>query len=102
MMWIPGRQGGSYSKFKVIEWKFIDCWLIKYAPFYTMPLHTDKVKGKRHIRMNIVLKGNGRFQCRKTILNIRNTIIIFRPDLYHHRMINGGYERLVLSIGFVW
>jgi len=89
MRWIEGRQGGAYSKLKLFQLSFMDCWLIKYAPNYSMPKHKDSVEGKKHFRLNIELSGKGKFICEKTIVNIFNKIILFRPDLYEHSMVNG-------------
>lgn len=101
MKWIKGRQGGEYSKLKLLQYKFMDCWLLRYEPYYVMPEHNDPVKNKRHYRMNIELWGKGNFTCEKTIINILNKFIVFRPDLYKHKMNNGKSRRYVLSIGWV-
>ena len=104
MKWIPGRQGGRYKKMKVWSSSFFsfgsDCYLIKYEPNYKMPAHTDKAEGK-HYRLNVVLKGRGRFICEKNIVNLFGRIVLFRPDLYEHSMINGNSNRVVLSFGFL-
>lgn len=100
MKWIEGRQGGNYSKLRLMEYKFIDCWIIRYEPYYEMPEHTDPVENKRHYRMNIVFGGKGKFICERTIVNILGRFVIFRPDLYKHKMVNGKRRRYVLSIGW--
>jgi hypothetical protein len=104
MKWEEGRQGGKYKKMKIWSSSFFwfgsDCYLISYEPNYEMPAHTDKAQGK-HFRLNIVLKGSGTFKCQKTIFRLFNRIILFRPDLYEHSMVNGDSNRLVLSLGFL-
>ena len=101
MSWIKGRQGTGYLKKKIWSRFNTDCWLIKYKPSQIIPTHTDPVEGKKHFRLNIVLKGKGVFICEKTILCLFHRIILFRPDKYEHSMINLSKERLVLSIGMV-
>lgn len=102
--WEPGRQGGSYTKLKLwsragSRWG-TDGWLIKYQPHYQMPTHTDPVEGQ-HWRLNIVVRGQGKFQCEQTIFQFGHRLVLFRPDLYPHSMINGPKIRTVLSIGWV-
>ena len=101
-MWIRGRQlGCDYLKFKVFQTKSTDCWLIKYPPDVVLPIHKDRVKDKKHYRLNVVLKGRGDFSIYKVIWSLGKRIILFRPDMYGHGMKNGNKERLVLSLGWV-
>ena len=98
-MWKEGRQKSGYSTFQLLCLKFVDAWMIKYPPKVGIPEHVDKVTNKKHYRLNIVLSGKGTFFCEKTIFNVKNRVILFRPDKYKHSMINGDATRYVLSIG---
>jgi len=103
MKWVPGRQGGDYQKKLIIAmrlpWLFgFDVYLLKFAPGFLLPEHIDKVDKGVHLRMNIILKGNGEFRCEKAILRTKR-VIFFRPDKYLHSMQNGDTERKVISIG---
>jgi len=110
--WETGRQHQSenrhkiYRKLKLWSSSFLgfgsDCYIIKYSPYYSLRSHIDPVKtGYRHFRLNITLKGNGKFHCDKVIINIFNKIILFRPDLHAHYMHNSRRTRIVLSFGFL-
>jgi hypothetical protein len=98
---VPGRQGGKYKKFKLIEFNIfnfgLDTYVLKYEPLAYLKPHTDKVLGK-HLRLNIQLTGEGKFDCKKTLIKTKN-ICLFRPDKYMHALTNGNTERKVLSIG---
>ena len=104
MKWEEGRQDKLYKKMKIWSSSFFwfgsDCYLISYKPNYRMPSHTDKAEGK-HYRLNVVLRGSGKFVCEKTIFKLFNKVVLFRPDLYEHSMINGNSKRLVMSFGFL-
>ena len=104
LRWVSGRQGGDYQKKLLVIFKLpfvlgFDMYLLKFAPGFILPEHVDQVKRGRHFRMNIILKGDGNFQCEKTIIKTKR-MILFRPDKYKHSMQNGDKERKVLSIGF--
>jgi hypothetical protein len=119
--WMLGRQNKvdgtpGYFKMKLAEvaWPRVfsrkrsatnrggfDVYLLKYEPGFFLPLHTDPVPSPlRHYRLNIVFSGAGVFECDKTIFNIFNRVILFRPDLHAHSMQNGGKIRRILSIGW--
>lgn len=102
--WRLGRQGTGYQKLLVAQGSWWDCWLLKYAPGTMIPLHTDPVAGKRHYRLNVILKNasGGHFSACDPPLFRWGRIILFRPDINEH-MVTEVYEgtRLVLSIGWV-
>lgn len=97
--WERGRNPGTwYWKKKIFQfWRF-DCWLIRYPPSVKLRNHCDTVPGKRHFRLNIVLKGKGEFIGERVLLKWRDRFTLFRSDATHS-MKNGPTERLVLSIG---
>lgn len=105
--WIKGRQQEcEYQKFcflyaKLFNFGF-DGYILKYAPHAYLPQHVDKVDSGEHYRFNIVLtKGWFKTWCEKNIFSFFNDrIVLFRPDLYKHSMLNGDKERIVLSLGF--
>lgn len=107
LSWQKGRQDSGYSKMLLgtsrfpIPW---DCYILKYPTGSEVPIHQDPVDGRKHFRLNIVLReasSGGTFYCQRTIVNTRY-IKLFRPDLYRHsvsRVVSGS--RYVLSIGWV-
>jgi len=100
--WKMGRQNPYYNKMLLFRIpKFMDCWIIKYTKGVGIGWHTDKVEGKRHYRLNIVLRNGGEFWINHRPINKR--IIFFRPDLEMHsvKVIGENEKRLVLSIGLV-
>ncbi len=100
--WTEGRQNPYYNKMLIFKTSFMDCWLIRYAQAVGIGWHTDPVEGKRHYRLNIVLRNrDAEFWLEWKPVNKR--IIFFRPDIQEHsvRVIGENACRLVLSIGWV-
>lgn len=105
MRWEKGRQGGGYEKLLLFQGKTWDLWLLYYPVGMILYQHTDPVEGKKHYRLNFLLredKGAG-FSCRYP----RETkrwwrFIFFRPDNNPH-MVSLIQEnpRWVLSLGWV-
>lgn len=101
--WEQGRiQFTTYFRFtlwyfRVGKWGF-DAYLLKYPKADILPYHIDEVKGGKHYRMNIRLKGEAKFFLAGKVIHKR--IICFRPDKYIHSLwINS--PTLKLSFGFV-
>jgi hypothetical protein len=62
-------------------------YLVRYSPGHRLVEHVDRVAQGRLYKLNIVLskpKAGGRFGCERTIFNLFDRIILFRPDLYRH------------------
>jgi hypothetical protein len=101
--WVKGRQKtrgyGKYYKLKLWEWLGTDCYLIKYDPHCFLPMHKDIVEGRKHYRMNLVLKGDSLFYIDEHIFKWWR-IVLFRPDLYPHCVRVSKTGRMVLSVGF--
>ena len=87
-----------YLRFGIPGFLGMDIYLLKFKPQCLLPGHIDHVKRGRHFRLNIILKGEGKFECDKTIIKTKR-VIFFRPDKHTHSMQNGDTERKVLSIG---
>jgi hypothetical protein len=103
LKWVKGRQDGKYEKkmyfrFGVPGFLGLDIYVLKFEPECLLPAHIDKVKKGRHFRLNFVYKGEGNFECDKTIIRTKR-VVLFRPDKHIHSMQNGDTERRVLSIG---
>lgn len=98
--WQNGRQNPFYDKLLLFRlFNFMDCWLIKYENGVGIPYHTDKVEGKKHYRLNIILKNGGEFWLERK--HIKKRVIFFRPDIQPHCVkVFGDEKRLVLSIGW--
>lgn len=97
-MWVNGRQGTGYLKKTLLSASFCDMHILKYPAGSFIPVHTDKVPGRRHYRLNILLQGEDNFSCPKVIFKWWR-VCLFRPDLYEHSVEKCSYQRTVLSIG---
>lgn len=104
-MWQKGRQKGVIY-FKKLLFKFklgkigMDCYLLKYPPHTSLPRHKDEVKGGKHWRFNLSLKGSSTFYLfTKRGLKKYKYFCLFRPDIQEHWV--QSYEKgcLKLSIG---
>lgn len=101
MKWEVGRQGGGYKK--KLLWSTnnklfgIDCYIIKFTPNYHLKPHKDEVESGKHYRLNLEVKGEGKFFCKEPIFKL-GKLVVFRPDKVHS-MINGNSERTLFSIG---
>lgn len=107
LRWRAGRQHSGYEKMLlglnpfVIPW---DCYVLRYGPESEILPHKDQVRGKRHYRLNVVLREaecGGVFECEHVLFGTRR-IKLFRPDIHTHQVsrIEQG-RRYVLSVGWV-
>ena len=103
--WLPGRQQTGYEKLLLATWpERFDLYLLRYRKGASIPPHTDPVDGKRHYRVNVVLreaKRGGYFTCGAPIFWSRR-VKVFRSDVAEHSVttVEEG-ERVVLSLGWV-
>ena len=107
--WISGRQQSGYEKlcFLNSKWLKADGYLLKYSVGSKIDWHTDPVlDGYKHYRLNIIFwscKEGGKFFCEgKSLFQLGQSIIFFRPDIQKHcvtEILNGS--RYVLSIGWL-
>ena len=98
--WEDGRQGTGYRKLKLFSSNFLgcDCYLIDYPPNTHIPTHTDPVPNKKHYRLNILLRGEDKFQG-ETIFST-SRIKFFRPDIMPHSVEEVSRRRLIFSLGW--
>lgn len=80
-----------YLRFGITGLLGIDAYMLKFEPNCLLPAHIDNVKKGRHFRLNIILKGKGKFECDKTIIRTKR-IVLFRPDKHVHSMQNDDTE----------
>jgi hypothetical protein len=107
LRWERGRQQSGYDKMLLILSPFpvpFDWYLLRFPTGSEIPPHVDPVDGRRHFRLNIILRPaqkGGEFICTDPIWN-RKRIKLFRPDMSEHSVtrVEAG-SRLVLSIGWV-
>lgn len=106
--WTRGRQGTGYDKLLLatLPWPLpFDCYLIRYPVGSAIPRHVDPVQGRRHFRLNIVVKASrdgGEFVCQNPIFQTRR-IKFFRPDVSPHEVTEvQGSARYVLSVGWLF
>ena len=97
MKWQKGRQKGQYEKLKLFSFICIDCYLIRYKPGYQLPMHIDKVEGKKHYRLNILLKGEDAY-VGEYLFKI-GRVVCFRSDLLHGTT-KLTKKRMLLSFGW--
>ena len=77
LRWRAGRQRTGYDKMLLVASRFLlrfDCYLLRFRTGSEVPEHTDPVDGKRHYRLNLVLKEaseGGEFFCASTIFETR-------------------------------
>lgn len=93
----------GYKIFTIFFNKRFDCYLFHYKEGSYIPRHKDPSFGKRHYRLNIVLKKpkeGGQWLCKKTIFNFKERVIVFRADDSYHQItkITKG-DRWLLSFG---
>lgn len=104
MKWVQGRQGGGYEKLHLVSLPpLFDCYLIRYKEGAGVRFHTDHVRGRRHLRLNILLwaaREGGAFLLRGKPLLRFWRFCLFRPDRSAHAVekVTKG-TRLVLSFG---
>lgn len=106
--WVSGRQGTGYDKLLLatLPWPLpFDCYLIRYPVGAAIPRHVDPVSGRRHFRLNVVVKASpagGEFLCDNPIFQTRR-LKFFRPDVSAHEVttVRGG-PRYVLSVGWLF
>lgn len=105
--WQQGRQKETnYMKFPLWSfriWKLgFDGYILKYPEPTVLSWHKDPVKGGKHWRMNMTLKGRSSFG---QIINTRpvqssKVINLFRADKIFHSLIVHT-PTIKLSLGFV-
>lgn len=107
LRWRMGRQGTGYEKLLLLASPLplpFDCYLLRYREGSEVPGHTDPVTGRRHYRLNIVVRKSrrgGEFVCDDPIYE-SSRIKFFRPDRTAHcvTLVEQG-TRYVLSVGWV-
>jgi hypothetical protein len=106
LRWQRGRQGTGYDKLLLLVNPFLipfDLYLLRFPDGTEIPPHRDPVTGRRHYRLNIILKrprAGGEFKCEAPIFETKR-IKLFRSDLSLHSVtrVEGG-TRYVLSLGW--
>ena len=67
----------------------LNIYLVRYSQGHKIVPHVDMVSEGRLYKFNCVLikpKAGGQFICEKNIFNLFGRLILFRPDLYQHRV----------------
>ncbi len=100
MKWQKGRQNYYYEKLKIFSFWRIDCYFIRYSKGCAVGYHTDNVKGFRHYRCNIQLKGINRLYCLDKPIHKSKRITLFRSDKMHSFGITME-KGLILSFGLI-
>lgn len=102
-MWQDGRLGTGYSKLAIFSSLFLemDAYILKIPAGVKIPPHFDKVRGKRHFRMNITLKGCLRMQTRGAAFKLGQWFSFFRPDIVQHCANPPSTTTYILSIGWL-
>jgi len=95
--WGDGRLSGSYKKLKLLHTIWFDTYLIKFYRGYHLPIHIDPIRGYKHYRLNILLKGEDAYIGEYIFKWGR--IIVFEASLPHGTT-TLSKDRLLLSIGW--
>jgi len=100
--WKGGRGDTGYYKLALIEWPFMDAYILKYPAGAYLPPHRDPLFVADHYRCNLVLQHadeGGQFICNRMILKVWR-LAIFRSDEATHEVtrVTRG-TRVVLSLG---
>lgn len=69
--------------------KRLNVYLVRYPEGHRVAPHLDMIAKGRLFKLNCVLvkpRAGGDFVCEKNIVNLFGRIILFRPDLYQHRV----------------
>ncbi len=103
LKWSDGRHQTGYSKLLLVCYEpYFDAWVLKYVTGSYVSPHRDVLNDRTVYRLNVILQktSGGSFQTEKTIFNLFDRIILFRPDMSTHSvsMIESGV-RYVLSVG---
>ncbi|NBB92599.1 MAG: 2OG-Fe(II) oxygenase [Gammaproteobacteria bacterium] len=67
----------------------LSIYLVRYSAGHRIVPHVDMVAEGRLYKLNCVLvkpRAGGEFVCERNIFNLLGRIILFRPDLYRHRV----------------
>lgn len=67
----------------------LSIYLVHYASGHQVLPHVDGVSEGRLYKLNCVLvkpRRGGRFSCERTLFNLRDRLVLFRPDLHEHRV----------------
>ena len=101
MNWLEGRQGGGYKKLRLFQFLNLDCWVLWYPKGSFIRTHNDKITGRRHYRLNVVLKTgcvDDPFRCERPLFTTKR-VKLFRSD-YPHSVTPVESERVVLTFGY--
>lgn len=103
LRWSPGRQGTGYRKLPIARGKTWDVYVIDYPAGSSVPTHRDPVEGKRHYRLNVVVRGSldAFYIAGDGCAWRRGRITLFRPDTVFHGVWPVRSRRIVISIGWV-
>jgi hypothetical protein len=105
--WEEGRQRTGYRKRRLLEIRWplpLDAYLLHYRRNGRIGTHVDTVPGRRHYRLNVVLKraptGGTLLTAGRPILRLwSGRVTLFRSDREHLVLPVIGGDRWVLSIG---
>lgn len=73
----------------LLQSKRLNIYLVRYPQGHKVGPHLDMIADGRLYKLNCVLakpKAGGEFLCEKNIFNLFGRVILFRPDLYQHRV----------------
>lgn len=105
--WVKGRLNGGYDKLLIttLRWPIpFDLYLLRFPEGSEIKEHVDPVDGKRHYRLNIIIKKakEGGLATNREPIYENRRIKLFRPDISPHavsKVLSG--TRYVLSLGWV-
>lgn len=98
-------QGDVVKNRVLLQSRRLSIYLVYYPQGHAIMPHIDMVSEGRLYKLNCVLvrpRAGGSFHCEKTIFNLFDRLVLFRPDIYQHRVsrIERG-SRWLLSFAFM-
>ncbi len=81
--WQKGRRNFYYDKLKLFQLFKCDLYLIKYSKGCAVGYHMDEVKGHKHYRLNIQLRGINRLFILEDANKKMRRFTCFRADKMH-------------------
>lgn len=83
------RMPGKVRNRVLFQSRRLGIYLVHYSEGHCIMPHVDMVAEGRLYKLNLVLAkpvAGGEFACERTIFNLFGRIVLFRPDLYRHRV----------------
>ena len=90
----------------IIASRYLSLYWVRYPTGHSVLEHIDPMPGGRYFKFNILVTKatrGGVFQAQKTLINVINRVVLFRPDKAAHSVsrIEQGQRRLLSLAIFI-